>query len=97
LALAVGAVVAGVLYLNAKSDYDEHNNPETDDATKSELHSKAKTIGWVCNGLAAGAVVSGGISTYLFLAPDSGGESDARAAIRSPGIAGAQFGIVGRF
>jgi hypothetical protein len=97
LALAAGVAVTGVLYLDAKSDYEDQNNETTPTETKSELQSKASTIGWICTGLAAGALVTGGISAYLFLAPDSSGEKETHAAVRSSGIARAEFGVVGRF
>jgi hypothetical protein len=97
LTLVVGVAVTGVLYLDARSDYHDHNNAMEDQATKSDLKSKASTMGWICNGLAAGALVTGGISAYLFLAPDSSSAEVGHAKIRSSGIARTEFGVVGRF
>jgi hypothetical protein len=104
LALAVGAVVTGLLYLNYRADFDENNSSEVPTARKQDLRSKASTMGWVATALGGAAFVSGGVSAYLFVSSserdgggDGGGKDTARARIRSGGIDRTEFGVMGRF
>jgi hypothetical protein len=83
-ALAIGAVVTGVMMLGKKSDYDKANNASTSFATKDDLRSQASSLAVVSTVLTGAAIVGGGISLYLFLTPgQKGSEAAPHAAARA--------------
>jgi hypothetical protein len=77
-ALAAGAVVTGIMAMSAKSDFNEQNRPDVPHDTKENLHNKASSLALVSTVLTGAAVVGGGISIYLFVAP---AHSDQRASL----------------
>lgn len=64
-AFAVGAGVTGVLALGKKSDFEKVNGHDPDQAKK--LHDQTKTLNLVTDVLIGAAVVSAGVTTYLYL------------------------------
>jgi hypothetical protein len=68
-ALVASAVVSGLIAMSKKSDFDKLNRPEVPHATKEDLRSQASTMAVVSTVLTGAAVVLGGISVYLFVAP----------------------------
>lgn len=99
--LAVGAVVTGVLFLDARSEYtDARNDPSTSDTRVRALYDRTKTWGWVNTGLIAGAVAAAGVTTYFWLAPQFAGAPS--RAQSTPGPAsltptGVWLGTAGHF
>jgi len=76
-AFAAGATVTGVLALHANSSLaDDRNRLEVSNADISSKATKVRTLATVTDGLAAAAVIAGGVSLWLTLG-SSGGESDA--------------------
>ena len=65
-AFAVGAGVVGVLALGKKSKFDDANNG-ADVSNAKDLHDGTKTLNLVTDVLIGAAVVSAGITTYLYL------------------------------
>lgn len=63
---AVGAGVVGALSLGKKSDFDDANNG-TDVGNAKDLHDGVKTFNLVTDVLIGAAVVSAGVTTYLYL------------------------------
>jgi hypothetical protein len=63
--LAVGAGVTGVLALGKKSDFESANGH--DPAKAEDLRDQTKTMNLVTDVLIGAAVVSAGITTYLYL------------------------------
>jgi hypothetical protein len=63
---AVGAGVVGVMALGKKSDFDEANDG-TDRENASDLSDSTKTLNLVTDVLIGAAVVSAGVTTYLYL------------------------------
>jgi hypothetical protein len=63
--LAVGAGVTGVIALGKKSDFESAN--DQDRAQAEDLHDQTKTMNLVTDVLIGAAVVSAGITTYLYL------------------------------
>jgi hypothetical protein len=65
------AVVTGLLALNRRSEFNDENRADVPSSEKEDLHDSAVTMSWISTGLTAAAVVSGGLATYLFVAPAS--------------------------
>jgi hypothetical protein len=86
VALAVGAVVTGVMALDRRADFEAQNHAGVPQATREDLHSDAVAMGWIATACAGAALVTGGISAYLFLAPSDEGAGPSAA-----------LGITGRF
>lgn len=63
---AVGAGVVGALALGKKSDFDDANKG-TDVSNAKDLHDGVKTFNLVTDVLIGAAVVSAGVTTYLYL------------------------------
>jgi hypothetical protein len=63
---AVGAGVVGVMALGKKSDFDEANNG-SDTSNANDLSDSTKTLNLVTDVLIGAAVVSAGVTTYLYL------------------------------
>jgi hypothetical protein len=64
-ALAIGAGVTGVIALGKKSDYEKANGQ--DPAKAKGLYDDTKTMNLVTDVLIGAAIVSAGITTYLFI------------------------------
>ena len=64
-AFAIGAGVTGVMALGKNSDYRDANG--IDAARAKSLQDETKTLNLVTDVLIAGAVVSAGVTTYLYL------------------------------
>lgn len=65
-AFAIGAGVVGVMALGKKSDFDEANNGR-DTGNANDLSDSTKTLNLVTDVLIGAAVVSAGVTTYLYL------------------------------
>jgi hypothetical protein len=89
LAFVVGAVVTGVLALDRKADFDEHNpRPSVDQETKQKLRDSASAMAWVNTALVGAAIVGGGVTAYLwFTEPDAEPNAEPTAR-RAPGVGG---------
>jgi len=81
-ALAVGAVVTGLMAMSRKSDFDEQNRPDVPHDTKEDLRNKASSMALVSTVLTGAAVVAGGISVYLFVAPAHSEQASPHATAR---------------
>lgn len=93
-ALAVAAVVTGVVTLQKRADYKKHNTPDESMATKRNLRSSVVTWSWINTGLTAGAVVGAGVTTYLWLRPTA---SEPQTGSLGTGFDGVSFGVSGTF
>lgn len=91
-AAAAGAVITGLLALSKKTDFDRQNHTNASDGTKQDLRDQASTMALVSTVLTGAAVVGGGISVYLFVAP--GGRESSPHAGRSVNAA---IGLSGQF
>ena len=63
---AVGAGVVGAMAMGKKGDFDDANDG-SDAAAAGDLHDNVKTLNLVTDVLIGAAVVSAGITTYLYL------------------------------
>jgi tetratricopeptide (TPR) repeat protein len=79
-ALVAGAVVTGIMAMSKKSDFDKQNRPDVPHATKDDLRSQASTLALVSTVLTGLAVVGGGITIYLFVAPSRSEAAGPRTA-----------------
>ena len=68
LALGIGTAVTGVLYLGARSDFDDANaDPSVRVADREDERSSASTLGTVSTVLGAATLVGAGVTAYLFV------------------------------
>lgn len=67
-ALAIGAVVTGIVFWNARGDSLDSSLPISE---RNEHFSTAQTTRWVSTALTAAAVVGAGLTTYFWLSPAS--------------------------
>lgn len=85
-ALLVAGLATGGLYLfKLQPDYDQANTLDADPDAVGRLHRKAETMSWVSGGLLGGALVAGGIGTYM-LVSGSDPEDAERAGIQPVGL-----------
>jgi hypothetical protein len=98
-ALAVGAVVTGVLTLSKKSDYDSKNDGTNPDSARS-IKNSGQTLALVSDVFAAGAVVAAGVTAYLYFSrPEVAASAQGGHFSLSPAVArdGAALNLSGRF
>jgi hypothetical protein len=75
-ALGVGAIVSGVVMLDARSRLNQlQNTPASDPGERSSAASTANTAALAADILTGLAVVTGGVSIYLTLGPDHSSKS----------------------
>ncbi len=67
LALAVGAGVTGLAYLNRKSDYGDLAKAERGAHTTEQAHDSAQRMGYINVGFWAATAVGAGVTTYFYL------------------------------
>lgn len=98
-ALAIGAVVTGVIFWNLRNDYhDSRSEPGAADERKDVI-----TMAWINTGITAGAVVAGGLTAYFWLTPrfedqPASSEGEARTAFGASLLpSGAMLNTGGRF
>ena len=97
-AFAAGAVVTGVLALNAKSDLDKLQS--TRDITRGELdaqQSKMRNFGIATDVLTGAAVVAGGVSLWLTLRSSGSTEKQPAPATVQAGITPRGVALSGTF
>lgn len=98
-AFAVGAGVTGVIALGKASDYDEVNDG-SDPATADDLRGETKTFNLLTDVFIGAAVVSAGVTTYLYLSrPEKPVQADTGRLRVSPlaGPSGGGVAVSGRF
>jgi hypothetical protein len=98
--LVVAAVVTGIVALNKRGDYNEHNTPGESRTTKEQLREQAHTWALVNTGLTSAAVLGAGITGFLWLTdePASGHPSAFASPPAMPRqLPGLSWGISGRF
>lgn len=100
-ALAVGAIVTGVMCLSARSDFNAANDDNSSAPYEDRLSKweRADTLGLVNTGLTAAAVAAAGVTTYFWIAPQFGdtSQSPQSTAARSPMPSGVTIGLSRRF
>jgi hypothetical protein len=67
LALAVGASVTGLAFLNRKSDFDDLKKTEPDSNTTQQRRDSARSMGYINVGLWAATALGAGVTTYFFV------------------------------
>jgi hypothetical protein len=65
-ALAIGAVVTGIMALSKRSDFDAINDANHSEAQKQEAHDDAVSMGVVNTVLTGAALVGAGVTAVLF-------------------------------
>ena len=70
LAFTTAAIITGIVALNKRADYHEHNRADVAMDEKLRLRSAASTWGWVSTGLAGAAIVGAGTFVYLTIVPE---------------------------
>lgn len=84
-ALAVGAIVTGVMFFGKKSDFDAANKSGSPTfSQRNDLRDQASSMALVSTVLTGAAVVGGGLSLYFFVNPgQKGSEGAPRTADRA--------------
>lgn len=88
LALAAGAVVTGVVAYDVRQKFLQQNaSPATSSlAERRSLHARGETFAITSTALTGGALLAGGLATYLFWPSSSAGQRPARSAAALPWI-----------
>ena len=65
-ALFVGGTITGIMALGKKSDFDKKNDG-TDEAGAKDARDSGKSMSLITDILLGGAVIAGGVTTYLYV------------------------------
>jgi hypothetical protein len=96
-AFAVGATVTGMLALGKSNDYRDANDGHDVEAAKA-LSDQTKTLGIVTDVLIGAAVVSAGVTTYLFVSRPSSADHGSHVRLEPRlGRANAGLQLAGAF
>lgn len=96
-AFAIGAGVTGALALGKAGEYDDANNGR-EGARAQDLSDQTKTLNLVTDALIGAAVVSAGITTYLFVSRPTASDAGAHLRVEPRvGASGAGLQLAGAF
>lgn len=85
LTLTAAAVVTGIVALQRRSEFHEHNRPDVAMADKLSMRDSASTWGWVSTALSGAALASAATFVYFTVVPSSGPSATAELQVHATG------------